>query len=460
MLNQTITMLPSTLSPTLSQIAQTSHSSQALFRGKLENIGIPTFDDTGPEEILHQEQFEAMTYELNMRATNLGAGLGYGLGKYVFGTIESDYYPAYSLGEIWTQCLASAKKLVTNTFDTIADYIIGDIDLSSIYQNADPIVMTQQELTGTSGTALITAPTEDTQSLLVEELDSILSTNKKISVSYNDIASKIEIAKREAESKNMPLMILLGEHHYQINSILNEVIVIDIAVKKLGIKKVLAEQCFAERIAAFLKMKNLRFEPSYMQYLWLTEDMIDHFGLEKVVIDLAPCSGILSKENEHHGTRELYPEIPLSLAKTTEGIKIRNAVMTEVAKAYDSDVIAIVGSAHLHGMIKETDLEQVFHILPINVAPYDISPLPRYASVADCLEKQKDSRMASSSHYIPWCYTKFSNEVTQTKELVAERDWSDVSDVHWKNPTLAKLITKIESMPCSRPEPFERCSKR
>lgn len=184
--------------------------------------------------------------------------------------------------------------------------------------------------------------------------------NQKIAEFHKALSAKIDAAKKEAQENNKPLLILVGENHNSESSAIIESLVLDIAAKKLSLKEVLTESFFS-----ILKEKYRKYHIGPYSYL---DEKIKAKGLQTINLDLAICQRNTGWIEEIPACKNNYPQLlHVENATSTEGIKIRNTVMADVAIHTElNDKIAVVGSAHLFGMIKETTLSEYYHILPIN----------------------------------------------------------------------------------------------
>lgn len=200
-------------------------------------------------------------------------------------------------------------------------------------------------------------------SLMTEENKSDL--NLMLVHKYHEFFHEIEEAKQVAEKANKPLMVIIGESHYGhdgINALLSELMTLYIAFKKFDIKTVMTEALEPSEEER-LVVDPLKWKASVDVY-----QFISNCKKDVIVIDES-----LRKINLHY-----ISQVEILSEKCT---KSRNDDMAERAinhsKIKKEDVVTIVGSAHLKGLIEETNLKDYYHILAINTSPTsDILSVP------------------------------------------------------------------------------------
>ncbi|MBI2790525.1 MAG: hypothetical protein HYX61_01090 [Gammaproteobacteria bacterium] len=178
---------------------------------------------------------------------------------------------------------------------------------------------------------------------------------------------RISLEKSIALSKNKPLLILIGESHYDLREYFIELMIVQLASQYFSIKKLMLEQSRSS-ISTIRKCENLYKQLGIhgsMQslYYFLNKNkMMTMFSIDE------------GKKPDGHEWNT-----------TPEGVRKRNKVMCSTAqiRASGNDAVAIVGFNHLYGLLNETELSEHFHVFAINVAlkKDDINFQTAYANV-------------------------------------------------------------------------------
>lgn len=211
--------------------------------------------------------------------------------------------------------------------------------------------------------------------------------DKELTELCDYLSNIIDSAKKQAELAKKPLLILIGENHCSINSLVIESLIIDIAVKKLSIKEVFTEaeimgfhdtlSVIGETLPAISIQKKLNS-------MGITQTAIDiPKSFWKRTFPLALPLAIFDLLGKPFGLESgLLSEISYRLSE--EGVKDRNTHMAKNSiKTELSDKIGIVGAYHLFGLIKETELTDHYYVLPINTCETDLKHPLDYFIEAD-----------------------------------------------------------------------------
>lgn len=194
----------------------------------------------------------------------------------------------------------------------------------------------------------------------------------KIHSEYQKLFEKITQAQAEARKAGKPLMVLVGEEHSYIDTALYQAMILHIANEKMRLKGI-----FTEAFQQGFYEKHNRRANCYPGKT--VDELAKQMDIKIVPIDLALCgyftrTGFYSDEpSECRGSG--YASVIMLNDEVTglKAMRVRNNVMTDVAIRADlGDTIAIVGGAHLYGLIEETPLTEYYHVLPINTFPLDI----------------------------------------------------------------------------------------
>ncbi|MCS5709907.1 hypothetical protein [Candidatus Berkiella aquae] len=200
-------------------------------------------------------------------------------------------------------------------------------------------------------------PNRYVREYLKNALEDLSSFDRDLYAQYKKLSTKIDQAIKEAQRLNKPLMILIGENHYDRNALLAEDLILHILAEKQISKLLLTE--------AFFKQYYLDIsENPVANHL---EDEAKSLGFNKVPMDYAACGHIhFIDPPECESTQHNYKNSRTSTS--VEGMKVRNEVMVDVAIASKGKdpVIAIVGICHVDGMLLDTPLVDHYHILPLS----------------------------------------------------------------------------------------------
>lgn len=178
---------------------------------------------------------------------------------------------------------------------------------------------------------------------------------------------KISVEKSIALGKNKPLLILIGESHYDLREYFIELMMVQLVSQYFSIKKLMLEQSRTS-ISTIRKSENLYKQlgsHGSMQSLY-------YFLSKNKMMTMFPIDE--GKKVDGHEWNI-----------TPEGVRNRNKVMCQTAqiRANGNDAVAIVGFNHLHGLLNETELLEHFHVFAINVSlkKDDINFQTLYANV-------------------------------------------------------------------------------
>lgn len=177
---------------------------------------------------------------------------------------------------------------------------------------------------------------------------------KQFKTTFKSITDEIQIAKSEAQKSGKRLMVLIGEEHVSLNSFLIELMVYIASFKMCDINTILTEQdqymldFFNKTGKTYTRGNNWRVINAFLTVVKENKATI-------VPIDIHHTE-LLKKEKEEN----------IPYLDTEKGIAERDQTMAECANAVNSDVICVIGSGHLDGMLNKTDLQSHFYILPIS----------------------------------------------------------------------------------------------
>ena len=214
---------------------------------------------------------------------------------------------------------------------------------------------------------------------------------------FKYVIDEIKQAKECAKTENKRLMILIGEDHHGLNSLVIELMAYLVA-KELGVNTILTEQ---------------------------DQKMLDHFNQTGrrltrgnqwgVIIDFLK----IVKENKGEiipidvEQTKLFDKGPVVPEK--EG-PVRDATMAQCANQVKSDVVCVIGDGHMYGMLHKTDLTSNFHVLPISTTIADYKKIQQLQRDTMTLEEfDKLSYKEQSFQF----NTKFPEKV---KNLTAFQD--------------------------------------
>lgn len=250
----------------------------------------------------------------------------------------------------------------------------------------------------------------DSEKKITEYIDSVLMEMRPHFIKFR---LKIQKAINESIINGKPLLILIGEHHYSLNSTLMEALILNMLSSFNDFE---FQNIYTESFE-----KNIYGAPEGKPYPYLViEQMAQLLGKTKIPIDLATCE-IFEPSPEacgHIDYHELMSGGTISLKNVTSasGMQKRNQVMTYVMNTLKQkgNAVAIVGQDHLFGIMTETTLNEHYHIVPITLEPNAQFLNHTYRDIHENFECEMKYRL-SCFHYLK------SNEVLQlTSELGLE----------------------------------------
>jgi hypothetical protein len=199
---------------------------------------------------------------------------------------------------------------------------------------------------------------------------------------FEQVIDEIKKAKEAAKTENKRLMILIGEDHHGLNSLVIESMAYLVA-KELGINTVLTEQ---------------------------DQKMLDHFNKTGKRLTRANQWGAII--NFLNIVKENKGEIvPIDIEQTklleegivgtsAEDVALRDKIMAQCANQVKSDVVCVVGDGHLYGLLNKTDLESNFYVLPISTTIADYKKIQKITKNTMTLEAfDKQSHQVKSREF-------------------------------------------------------------
>jgi hypothetical protein len=231
----------------------------------------------------------------------------------------------------------------------------------------------------------------------LEFFDLIVEEIKELHSQYihDDILAIVKQAKASADLAGLPLMILLGEDHYNHEHWKLEKLFLEVSKKVLNIQTVYHETF---RIADGYSKANLPNTENYLKALQMNidgpnknhvrvEQLVHHLGIKYVPIDYIVCFFKTPNKNEVgeetcKTMRELLPakerkycrieakmlekaNSDLWVLATPEAIRVRDQCMSMqmIYAKKKEDSLCIVGGAHVSGIANLTDLGRHYFIL-------------------------------------------------------------------------------------------------
>ncbi|MBN9289399.1 MAG: hypothetical protein BGO43_03770 [Gammaproteobacteria bacterium 39-13] len=186
---------------------------------------------------------------------------------------------------------------------------------------------------------------------------------------YHVIWNRIDNATKIARQNNKPLLILLGEAHENIDCAFKLSLIFRILADRKGFQGTFSEYFHPKSYS----LRKKTFPPSLKVLDALTEEN----GLKIIPMDLARCEELSFFDRQ---VTEECNKISLAYlgitksedylsAQFLERVKARNRIMmNEMIFNKGGDAIALVGAAHLRGLLKDhPDLSEHYEILPISM---------------------------------------------------------------------------------------------
>lgn len=197
-------------------------------------------------------------------------------------------------------------------------------------------------------------------------------TQEDVNQIYNKVYYILIKAKKNAFSEGKPLHIVIGEDHYCQNSLLHELIILDI-VKNLGLKTICLEMSPEEKEKCSKgDISNTTHSTLNLDYLYLYSlsrklnlVAIDNEESRKRTILLLKGQQLIEgkqfDETEYGELADLYgAERDKSMA-----VKIINSTLKE--ETLQSDLrLTVIGAGHLRGIVEQEAISHVYYTLPIN----------------------------------------------------------------------------------------------
>lgn len=172
----------------------------------------------------------------------------------------------------------------------------------------------------------------------------------------DSLLTLISESKTKAARINKPLMILLGESHCSMHSLILEGIILYICRNYFDINTVMSENSFEFDLNPSESLAGRRAWSGKIGS-WSVDIPISFFLNEL---------GITPKRLDINTRFTRNYESSLSI----EGIRARNNEMVHIATEAPNDSVCIVGAWHLPGMLEETSLQETFSVFPINLCEH------------------------------------------------------------------------------------------
>ena len=225
---------------------------------------------------------------------------------------------------------------------------------------------------------------------------------------YELLKEKIDIALKEAQYSDKPLMILIGDNHGSLGTATIEGMVLRIANNHPYFK---LKTVFTEYSASMSRLYR-EARPNTFSFAHTPssdiQDAIKDLGLRRIAIDLAICNTMPIQTPECEDADQYEQLLKFHDIANIKGKTIRESVMGKKILSNDDpeNTVAIVGSGHLCGLLKDTKLKDKYHILTINTTP---------------LNPQKNERCPELTHvnlhdtFYETCSENIDNEPSELK---------------------------------------------
>jgi hypothetical protein len=283
-------------------------------------------------------------------------------------SLSSNIQPAYALGQSIGQMLGTCDQYGQPTefsypLDRFVNYVYGKC--TDLVKSASSIpekihasyalvlhafINTKNNETSLSTTINANTHTED---VISERINAALLRMQPEIVTFR---LAIQHAIDAAREKGKPLLLLLGESHFSLDSALMEALILQITTELDGFP---FQHVFTEPFESDIYQL-----PDNIPYpIVLLEQIMHALQKKKIPMDLATCD-IFEKQKpevcEIIDTDQIASGKPINLDNVTSvsGMKKRNQVMAHVMNAfkYYGNAIAVVGRDHLFGIMTETTL--------------------------------------------------------------------------------------------------------
>ncbi len=174
---------------------------------------------------------------------------------------------------------------------------------------------------------------------------------------YNELSEKLQAEKNKSIKENKPLLILIGEQHYSLNSFMYELIILHL-IQSYNIDTLFTEAFSAKSYSGYHWSNAVAIEKVALQ-LNIHKQPVDLFACHQSFVEhsLADCANV--------------PRVTLPSEYdwvSPEGVEDRNKVIAQeiIKSGSNKDKIVIVGSGHMMGLNRL--LSSHFHVIPLSVA--------------------------------------------------------------------------------------------
>lgn len=296
--------------------------------------------------------------------------------------LSSNVQPAYALGQSIGQLLGTCDQYGQPTpfsypLDRFVNYIYRKCTdlVKNVFSIPEKIharyalvqhAFIKTKHNETSLSTAINAQT-NTEDIISERINAALLRIQSQIVTFRlEFQNAIDIAR----AKGKPLLLLIGESHYSLDSALMETLILHITTELDGFP---FQHVFTEPFESDIYQL-----PDNIPYpIVLLEKMMHALQKKKIPMDLATCDIFETKKPEVCqiiDTDKITSGKPIHIDNVTSvsGMKKRNQVMAHVMNAFKhyGNAIAVVGRDHLFGIMTETTLTEFYHVVPVTLSSH------------------------------------------------------------------------------------------
>jgi hypothetical protein len=297
-------------------------------------------------------------------------------------SLSNNVQPAYALGQSIGQMLGTCDQYGQPTefsypLDRFVNYIYGkctDLVKSAsripekIHASYALVLHAFIKSKNNEASLSTTINTQtNTESLISERIDAALLRMQAEIVTFR---LAIQDAIDAARAKEKPLLLLLGESHFSLDSALMETLILQITSELDGFP---FQHVFTEHFESDIYQL-----PDNIPYpIVLLGQMMHALQKKKIPMDLATCDIFETQKPEVCqiiDTDQITSGKPIHLDNVTSvsSMKKRNQVMAHVMNAFKhyGNAIAVVGRDHLFGIMTETTLNESYHVVPVTLSSH------------------------------------------------------------------------------------------
>jgi len=178
---------------------------------------------------------------------------------------------------------------------------------------------------------------------------------------YTTLFAHIKKALKQARAAQKPLLILIGENHYDKKHLLLQYMLLHIA-ERLAIDTLFVESSLSSLEGMKAYFSDLENDISPIGQLKKECEENIHFILKAAEnkLHIIPCDPL------HNAFIEYLKHTNAAIIQETEGWRIRQEVMNQTLLTTKKHALYITGALHLKDIAEDTKIQNHFHLVTIN----------------------------------------------------------------------------------------------